>query len=329
MAKKKSKGKFEFSKIGGILSNIAEKTGVEVEDTTNIKEKEFIGTGIYIFNALLSKSILKGGIQNNRITAIAGPSSCGKSFLCYNICREAQLDGYSIIYIDTEFSIELSDMESYGIDCSPEKLQLIRTNTVEDIKIMLTQLLAQLKDQKMDGYELDKFMIVMDSAGQLASRKEVEDAKDGKEKADLTRSKAIKSLFRIINADLGSLSIPMLITNHTYMCVSGETNIIMSDGTSRMIKDVEVGDFVKTLDGDRQVMDNYVYDNEPTMKIELEDGEIIECTENHKFLVKQDWTEDEEDECWKYAGDLKDGDIILKVELEDVNNGIYSLNIDV
>ncbi|CAG7581408.1 MAG: UvsX [uncultured marine phage] len=231
MAKKKSKGRFEFSKIGKIVSGISEKTGILVEDSSNVIEKEFIGTGIYVLNALFSKSILNGGIQNNRITAIAGPSGVGKSFLCYNICREAQKDGYSIIYIDTEFSIELEDMENYGIDIDPEKLQLVRSNSVEDLKIMLTQLLGQLKEEKLAGYDIDKFLIVIDSAGQLASRKEIEDAKAGKEKADMTRAKAMKSLFRIVNSDLGFLKVPMLVTNHTYLSMDLFPRPIMSGGT--------------------------------------------------------------------------------------------------
>jgi RecA/RadA recombinase len=139
---KKSKGKVGFSKIGGILGGISQKVGVDVEDSSNVKQVNFIGTGIYILNALLSKSILKGGIQGNRITAIAGPSSTGKSFLCYNICREAQMDGYSVIYIDTEFSIQLEDMVNYGIDTSPEKLQLVRASKVEDIKMMVMKLIS-------------------------------------------------------------------------------------------------------------------------------------------------------------------------------------------
>ena len=187
----KKKSKFEFSKIGKIVSGISDKTGIQVEDSKNMEKKEFIGTGIYVLNALFSKSIFNGGIQSNRITAIAGPSGVGKSFLCYNICREAQKDGYSVIYIDTEFSIEMSDMANYGIDTDPDKLQLVRTNAVEDLKIMLTQLLSELKEKKLKGADLDKFMIVLDSAGQLASRKEVEDAKAGKEKADMTRAKAM------------------------------------------------------------------------------------------------------------------------------------------
>jgi RecA/RadA recombinase len=230
----KKKSKFEFSKIGKIVSGISDKTGIQVEDSKNMEKKEFIGTGIYVLNALFSKSIFNGGIQSNRITAIAGPSGVGKSFLCYNICREAQKDGYSVIYIDTEFSIEMSDMANYGIDTDPDKLQLVRTNAVEDLKIMLTQLLSELKEKKLKGADLDKFMIVLDSAGQLASRKEVEDAKAGKEKADMTRAKAMKSLFRIINADLGFLKVPLLVTNHTYMSMDLFPKPIMSGGTGLM-----------------------------------------------------------------------------------------------
>lgn len=228
---KKNKGKFEFSKIGKIVEGISDKVGFTIEDEDGAKGREFIDTGIYILNALFSKSILSGGIMNNRITALAGPSGVGKSFICYNICRNAQEQGYSILYIDTEFSIELSDMESYGLDISADKLRLLRINKVEDMKLTLTQTLDELKNAKMEGYELDKMMIVIDSAGQLASKKEIDDAIDGKNKADMSRAKSIKSLFRIINSDLGFLNIPLLVTNHTYMSMDLFPRPIMSGGT--------------------------------------------------------------------------------------------------
>lgn len=231
MAKKTNKGRFEFSKIGKIMDGISEKTGILIEDADGTKGREFIDTGIYILNALFSKSILKGGIMNNRITALAGPSGVGKSFICYNICRNAQEQGYSIVYIDTEFSIELEDMSAYGIDISQERLRLVRSSKVEDIKLFLTQMLDELKTAKMEGYDIDKMLIVIDSAGQLASNKEVDDAIEGKHKADMSRAKAIKSLFRIINSDLGFLQIPLLVTNHTYMSMDLFPRPIMSGGT--------------------------------------------------------------------------------------------------
>ncbi len=228
---KKNKGRFEFSKVGKIMDGISEKTSIQIEDVSESSSREFIDTGIYILNALLSKSILKGGLMSNRITALAGPSGVGKSFICYNICANAQKAGYSIIYIDTEFSIETDDLNSYGIDTSPEKFKLLRSNKVEDMKMFLTQMLDQLKEAKKEGYEIDKMLFVIDSAGQLASNKEVDDAIAGKHKADMTRAKAIKSLFRIINGDLGLLNIPLLVTNHTYMSMDLFPKPIMSGGT--------------------------------------------------------------------------------------------------
>jgi RecA/RadA recombinase len=228
---KKNKGKFDFSKVGKIMDGISEKTSIVIEDANAANSREFIDTGIYILNALLSKSILKGGIMSNRITALAGPSGVGKSFICYNICANAQKAGYNIVYIDTEFSIETEDLNAYGIDTSPDRFKLLRSNKVEDMKMFLTQMLDQLKEAKKEGYELDKMLFVIDSAGQLASNKEVDDAIAGKNKADMSRAKAIKSLFRIINGDLGILNIPLLVTNHTYMSMDLFPKPIMSGGT--------------------------------------------------------------------------------------------------
>lgn len=229
MAKKTAAKKFSFSEIGKVVDQIAKKQGIIVEDGT--VSKEFIGTGIYILNALLSTDIY-GGIMSNRITALAGVSGVGKSFVCYNIAREAQKQDCNVIYIDTEHSIELEDLEGYGIDTSPDKLKLIRSSKVEDLKVMITQILDQLKQAKQDGAELDKFLFIIDSVGQLASAKEVEDAIEGKNKADMTRAKQLKSLFRIINSDLGYLGIPLLATNHTYFTMDLFPQEVMSGGSA-------------------------------------------------------------------------------------------------
>ena len=74
-------------------------------------------------------------------------------------------------------------------------------------------------------------MLFRSSAGQLASNKEVEDAKSGKDKVDMTRAKAMKQLFRIINSDLGYLKVPMLVTNHTYFTQALYPQEVMSGGT--------------------------------------------------------------------------------------------------
>jgi len=211
MAKKKTT--FSFADMQKTMNVISKKAGILID--TDVKERTYINTDIYMLNALLSKSIY-GGVSDNRMTVFAGPEAVGKSYLCYNIARNAQKLGKNVIYIDTEFSIELSELTEFGIDVSPEKFMLIRSNKVEDIKFMMSQFLNTLKQEKIAGNDIAETIVFLDSIGQLASNKEVEDAIDGKNKVDMSRAKAIKSLFRIINADLGYLDIPLVCTNHTY-----------------------------------------------------------------------------------------------------------------
>ena len=219
---------FSFKDMRGMMENISKKTSILIEN--DLTEKTYIDTNIYMLNALLSKSILKGGIPKNRFTVFAGEEAVGKSYLCYNIARNAQKEGYAIIYIDTEFSIELSELADFGVDTSPDKFMLIRSNRVEDLKMMLAQTLDGLKEQKIKGVEIQKTIIFLDSIGQLASKKEVDDAVEGKNKADMSRAKAIKSLFRIITADLGFLNIPLVATNHIYMSQDLFPKAIQSGG---------------------------------------------------------------------------------------------------
>lgn len=207
--------KFEFSKVGTILDNIAKTVPIQIEKV--IKEKQFITTGVYLLDAALSGRLLGGGVATNRITAFAGESGAGKSFIAYSVSKHAQKAGYSVIYIDTEQAIDLEDLPKFGLDASLDKFRLIRSNKVEDINITLTQLIDDLKEQKLAGFELPKIMIVLDSLGQMASNKEKADLLKGDIKADFTKAKALGSMFRSINTDLGYLDIPMIVCNHTYL----------------------------------------------------------------------------------------------------------------
>lgn len=214
MAKKKEVKKFEFTKVGSILDNIAKTVPIQIKK--EIKEKTFLSTGVYLLDAALSGRLLNGGVANNRITAFAGESGSGKSFLAYSCARHAQKEGYSIIYIDTEEAVDLEDFPKFGVDNSLDKLRLISSNKVEDVNILLTQLVDELKEQKLAGNEIPKLMIVLDSLGQMASNKEKEDLLKGDIKTDMTKAKALGSMFRSINTDLGYLEIPMIVCNHTY-----------------------------------------------------------------------------------------------------------------
>lgn len=217
MAKATSKEikKFEFSKVGSILDNIAKSTPILIEK--EIKPRTYVSTGVYLLDAALSAKLLGGGILAGRIFGLLGESGAGKSFIAYSICKSAQKDGYSVIYIDTENAIDLEGIEKMGIENSPEKLRLIRTNKVEDINITLTQLLDELKKAKLEGLELPKLMIVLDSIGMMSSNKEKEDLLKGDIKQDMTRAKQLNAMFRSVSSDLGYLDIPMVCCNHTYL----------------------------------------------------------------------------------------------------------------
>jgi RecA/RadA recombinase len=208
--------KFEFSKVGTILDNIAKTTPILIEK--ELKERNYISTGNYLLDAALSAKLVGGGILGGRIFGLLGESGAGKSFIAYSICKSSQRNqDYSVIYIDTENSIDIEGIGKMGIDNSPEKFRLIRSNKVEDINITLTQLLDELKEQKMAGYEIPKILIVLDSIGMMSSNKEKSDLLKGDMKQDMTRAKGLNALFRSISSDLGYLDIPMVCCNHTYL----------------------------------------------------------------------------------------------------------------
>jgi RecA/RadA recombinase len=214
--------------IFDMLENISKSTAIILEKDDG--DQSYIDTGVYIFNALMSGSILHGGIPTNTITVLAGDPQTGKSFILYNVARNAQKEGYFVIFIDTEQSVNKNKLKSFGIETDNSKLALIRSNNVEDLKITLTKIISNLKEQKLAGKPIQKTIILLDSIGQLASQKEIDDANEGKVKADMSRAKAIKSLFRIINSDLGYLEIPLVATNHIYMSQDLFPVAIMSGG---------------------------------------------------------------------------------------------------
>jgi len=218
MAKKElkpEKKSFSFSQVGDILNNISKNVPVIIE--SEIKERKFINTGVYLLNAALSARMIEGGIEFGKIFSVAGDSGTGKTFVALSVAKNAQKDGMGVIYIDTEYSLNMEDLPKYGIDNNPEKFKLIRGNKVEDINILLTQLLDTLKEEKMKNGSIDSFLIVLDSVGQMSSNKEKEDLISGNMKVDMTRAKSLAALFRSINTDLGFLNIPMVVCNHVYL----------------------------------------------------------------------------------------------------------------
>lgn len=173
----------------------------------------FIDTGSYIFNALLSGSIY-GGLPSNKITALAGESSTGKTFFALSIVRNflEQNPTGEVIYFESESAITKSMMKERNIDTA--RIGLVPVTTVQEFRTQSIKVVDEyMKVKKADRPPL---LFVLDSLGMLSTTKEVQDATDGKETRDMTRAQVIKSIFRILSLKLGTAGIPLIVTNHTY-----------------------------------------------------------------------------------------------------------------
>jgi RecA/RadA recombinase len=173
----------------------------------------FIDTGSYIINALISGSIF-GGLPANKITALAGESSTGKTFFALSIVKHflASNPEGQVIYFETESAISKDMMVSRGIDT--KRVGLVPVTTVQEFR---TQSLKVVEEyMKLKKEDRPPLLFVLDSLGMLSTTKEVEDASAGKETRDMTRAQVIKSVFRLLSLKLGQANIPLIVTNHTY-----------------------------------------------------------------------------------------------------------------
>jgi recombination protein RecA len=204
---------FSFSDLNKEMSKISE-YGDTLDKSTISEIDHYIPTGNYHLNACLTGSLF-GGYPNNRTVALAGPSGTGKTYLALNAIKQAQKQGYSIIFYDSENAVDRELVEKFGIDSANFRYE--PCNTVQEFRSSVTAITDVLIEQKKKGAELPKIMIVLDSAGNLATQKEIDDAKTGSSKADMTRAKLLKSTFRILMTKFGICKIPFLFTNHTYM----------------------------------------------------------------------------------------------------------------
>ena len=203
---------FSFADLNREMSKISE-YGDTLDKSTISEIDHYIPTGNYHLNACLTGSLF-GGYPNNRAVALAGPSGTGKTYLILNAIKQAQKQGYSIVFYDSENAVDKHLVEKFGIDAS--KFRYEPCNTVQEFRSSVTAITDVLIEQKKKGVELPKIMVVLDSAGNLATQKEIDDAKTGSSKADMTRAKLLKSTFRIIMTQFGICKIPFLFTNHTY-----------------------------------------------------------------------------------------------------------------
>ena len=182
--------------------------GVAAGDITS-----YVDTGSYIFNAVVSGSLF-GGLPSNKVTALAGESSTGKTFFALSVVRhflDANPTG-GCIYFETESAVSKQMIEERGIDS--KRMIMMPVATIEEFRTQACRILDKyLKEPKEDRVPM---MFVLDSLGMLSTTKEMEDVANDKQVRDMTKSQLIKGAFRVLTLKLGQAQVPMIVTNHTY-----------------------------------------------------------------------------------------------------------------
>ena len=199
-----------------------------IKDTSILTESKFfqtkdlIQTSVPALNVALSGR-LDGGLTPG-LTVFAGPSKHFKTAFSLLLAK-SYLDKYDdavVLFYDSEFGTPQAYFDTFAIDTS----RVIHT-PITDIEQLKHDVMSQ-----MNGIERgDHVIVVVDSVGNLASKKEVEDALDGKSVADMTRAKQMKSLFRMVTPHLTIKDIPMVVVNHTYQTMEMFSKAVVSGGT--------------------------------------------------------------------------------------------------
>ena len=185
-------------------------------------EKDMIPTSVPIINVALSGS-LDGGLSPG-LTMWAGPSKHFKTAFSL-LMAKSFMDKYensALLFYDSEFGTPQAYFNSFGINSD----RVLHT-PLTDIEQLKSDIMKQLSQVERD----DHLIIVVDSIGNLASKKEVDDALDGKTVADMTRAKGVKSLFRMVTPHLSLKNIPMIVVNHTYKEIGMFPKDIVGGGT--------------------------------------------------------------------------------------------------
>ena len=211
-----------MSILDKIKKNSSIKESAILSKSKFFTEKDMIPTAIPAINIALSGK-LDGGLTPG-LTMWAGPSKHFKTAFSL-LMAKSYLDKYkdaALLFYDSEFGTPQSYFDSFGIDTD----RVLHT-PLTDIEQLKFDIMTQITNVDRG----DHLIIVIDSIGNLASKKEVDDALDGKSVADMSRAKQVKSLFRMVTPHLSLKDIPMVVVNHTYMEIGMFPKAIVGGGT--------------------------------------------------------------------------------------------------
>ena len=211
-----------MSLLDKIKKNSTIKDSAILSKSKFFTEKDMVTTGVPMINVALSGR-LDGGLIPG-LTMWAGPSKHFKTAFSL-LMAKSYMDKYPeavLLFYDSEFGTPVKYFETFGID-----MDRVLHTPLTDIEQLKFDIMQQLQEVNRG----DKLIIILDSIGNLASKKEVEDALEGKSVADMSRAKQVKSLFRMVTPHLNIKDISMVVVNHTYKEIGMFPKDIVGGGT--------------------------------------------------------------------------------------------------
>lgn len=253
-------------KAGSIKSTILSKSKL-------FQEKDMAETDVPIINVALSGN-LDGGLSSG-LTFLAGPSKHFKSLLGLLLVKaymNKHPDAVCLFY-DSEFGVTQNYVTSNGVD--PERVIHIPLENLEQFRFDVAQRLEEVERG-------DKVIIFVDSVGNLASKKELDDALDGKAVADMTRARTMKSLWRVVTPYFTTRDIPCVAINHTYNTMEMFSKAVMSGGTGGMYSANQVFLIGKSQEKDGSELAGYKF------TLNVEKSRFVKEKSKFPFIVKFD-----------------------------------------
>jgi len=213
-----------MSILDKIKKNSTIKESAILASSKFFKEKDMIQTSVPAINIALSGSVT-GGLTPG-LTIMAGPSKHFKTGFSL-LMAKAYMDKYpesALLFYDSEFGTPQAYFSTFGIDT-----ERVLHTPITDVEQLKFDIMNQLNDLERD----ENVFIIIDSVGNLASKKEVEDALNEKSVADMSRAKQLKSLFRMVTPHLNLKDIPMVAVSHTYNTMEMFSKQVLSGGTGQ------------------------------------------------------------------------------------------------
>ena len=212
--------------MSDLLNKLRKNTTIKdsdiLADSKFFTAKDMVATTVPAINIALSGKINGGFVPG--LTIWAGPSKHFKTSFSL-LMAKAYMDKYQdavMLFYDSEFGTPQAYFDSFGIDTS----RVLHT-PITDVEQLKFDIMHQFEEIKRG----DHVIIVIDSVGNLASKKEVEDALKQNSAADMTRAKQLKSLFRMVTPHLNLKDIPLIVVNHTYQTQEMYSKAVVSGGT--------------------------------------------------------------------------------------------------